>query len=431
MEAETVITSVWQKSKVLIKGMLIGGLVLALLIPSFFVQELIKEREQRQKEAFAEVSGKWAGQQTLTGPVLVLPYREIMQGSNNQTTTVTKLAYILPDKLDIQSTANPEKRYRGIYQVMLYSSDVKINGKFNEIPLQQLKIDPANVLWHEAYVCIDLTDAKGLKEEIKLNWNDSAFTLNPSSVNNAVMREAFNAPVSVEPGKPIVFSSNFSINGSGKLLFTPVGKETTVKLSSNWPDPSFTGGQLPDHRITDNGFVATWKNLAHTRNFPQAWTENSYNLQSSSFGADLFIPVNGYQKTMRSVKYAILCILLTFAAFFIIETVNKRSVHPFQYALIGLALILFYTLLLSFSEYTGFNAAYVIASAATVGLIAWFVKGILQSSKLTTVLSVVLVLMYSYVFTILQLQDYSLILGSIGLFLTLAVIMHFSKKIQW
>jgi len=134
---------------------------------------------------------------------------------------------------------------------------------------------------------------------------------------------------------------------------------------------------------------------------------------------------------MRSIKYAILCILLTFAAFFIIETVNKKSVHPFQYALIGAALILFYTLLLSFSEYTGFNIAYILASVATVGLIAWFVKGILQSSKLTLILSIVLVLMYSYVFTILQLQDYSLILGSIGLFLTLAVIMHFSKKIQW
>src|SRR4029079_5218967 len=209
------------------------------------VQDLIKEREQRQKEAFAEVSSKWAGQQTLTGPVLVLPYREIIQGNNNQTTTVNKLAYILPDKLDIQSTANPEKRYRGIYQVMLYSSDIKISGKFNEVPLQQLKIDPANVYWNEAYVCIDLTDAKGLKEEIKLNWNDSARTLNPSSVNNAVMREAFTAPVAVEPGKPIVFSSDFSINGSEKLLFTPVGKETIVKLSSAWPDPSFTGGQLP------------------------------------------------------------------------------------------------------------------------------------------------------------------------------------------
>ncbi len=221
------------------------------------------------------------------------------------------------------------------------------------------------------------------------------------------------------------------MNGSEQLLFTPVGKETTVKLSSSWPDPSFTGGQLPEHRISDTGFVATWKSLAHTRNFPQAWKETSYNLQSASFGADLFIPVNGYQKTMRSVKYAILCIILTFAAFFIIETVNKKSVHPFQYALIGLALILFYTLLLSFSEYIGFNAAYLIASIATVALIAWFVKGILQSSRLTTLLGVVLMLMYAYIFTILQLQDYSLLLGSIGLFLTLAVIMHFAKKIQW
>ncbi|MEI9913356.1 MAG: inner membrane CreD family protein [Bacteroidota bacterium] len=164
---------------------------------------------------------------------------------------------------------------------------------------------------------------------------------------------------------------------------------------------------------------------------PKYGGDTMNSITSEAFGADLFVPVNGYQKTMRSVKYAILCILLTFAAFFIIETVNKKSVHPFQYALIGLALILFYTLLLSFSEYTGFNIAYIIASIATVGLIGWFVKGLLQSSRLTSVLSVILVLMYSYVFTILQLQDYSLLLGSIGLFLTLAVIMHFSKKIQW
>ena len=428
---ETVVTSIWQKSKLLVKGLLIGGMVLLLMIPAYFVQNLIREREERQKEAFTEVSSKWAGRQNITGPVLVIPYTETMPANNIQSTASKKLAYVLPDKLIIQSVVNPEKRYRGIYQVMLYSSDIKISGRFNEIPLQQLKIDPANVVWSEAYICIGLTDVKGLKEEIKLNWNDSAVTLNPSSVNNAVMREGFTAPVTIEPGKGVSFSSVISINGSEQLLFTPVGKETTATLSSTWPDPSFTGGQLPDHRISDSGFVATWKNLAHTRSFPQAWKESSYNLESSSFGADLFIPVNGYQKTMRSVKYAILCILLTFAAFFIIETVNKKSVHPFQYALIGAALILFYTLLLSFSEYTGFNIAYIIASAATVGLIAWFVKGILQSSKLTSILSVVLVLMYSYVFTILQLQDYSLILGSMGLFLTLAVIMHFSKKIQW
>lgn len=428
---ETVATNIWQKSKLLIKGLLIGGLILLLLIPSYFVQEVIREREARQKEAFTEISSKWADRQDITGPVLVLPYTETITGDKEQVVILKKLAYVLPDNLNIESIVRPEERHRGIYQVMLYSAQVKMTGKFNPIPLQQLKIDPSAVLWNEAYICMGLADSKGLKEEIRVAWNDSVVTLNPSAVNNGVMKEGFVAPVIVSPDKVIQFSSSISVNGSEQLLFTPVGKETTVKLNSTWPDPSFTGGQLPDHRISDTGFVATWKSLAHTRNFPQAWKENSYNLQSASFGADLFIPVNGYQKTMRSVKYAILCILLTFAAFFIIETVNKKSVHPFQYALIGLALILFYTLLLSFSEYTGFNTAYIIASVATVGLITWFVKGILQSSRLTTVLGIVLMLMYSYIFTILQLQDYSLLLGSIGLFLTLAVIMHFSKKIQW
>ena len=428
---ETVAANIWQKSKLLVKGLLIGGLILLLLIPSYFVQEIIREREARQKEAFTEISGKWAGRQDITGPVLVLPYTETVTSDKGQVVSFKKLAYVLPDNLRIESIVKPEERHRGIYQVMLYSAQVKMTGKFSSIPLQQLKIDPSAVSWSEAYVCMSLADSKGLKEEIQVAWNDSVVTLNPSAINNGVMKEGFIAPVIVSPDKAIQFSSSISFNGSEQLLFTPVGKETTVKLNSTWSDPSFTGGQLPDHRISDTGFVATWKSLAHTRNFPQAWKDNSYNLQSASFGTDLFIPVNSYQKTMSSVKYAILCILLTFAAFFIIETVNKKSVHPFQYALIGLALILFYTLLLSFSEYTGFNTAYIIASAATVGLIAWFVKGILQSSKLTTILGVVLMLMYSYIFTILQLQDYSLLLGSIGLFLTLAVIMHFSKKIQW
>ena len=428
---ETVAANIWQRSKLLIKALLIGTMVLLLMIPAWFVQNVISEREARQQEAFNEVSSKWANRQNIMGPVLVLPYTENVMGDKGQPLVLKKLSYILPDKLDIGSTVEPEERHRGIYQVMLYSAEIRISGEFATIPLQQLKIDPAQVLWNEAYVCMSLTDSKGLKEEIKLQWNDSVATLNPSLVDNGVMKEGFIAQVTAAADRPVRFSSAIKINGSQQLLFTPVGKVTTVKLASTWPDPSFTGGQLPDHRISDTGFVATWKSLAHTRNFPQAWKETKSDLQSASFGADLFIAVNGYQKTMRSVKYAVLCILLTFAAFFIIETVNKKSVHPFQYALVGLALILFYTLLLSFSEYTGFNTAYIIASIATVGLIAWFVRGILQSSKLTSLLGIILALMYSYIFTILQLQDYSLLLGSIGLFLTLAVIMHFSKKIQW
>lgn len=432
---ETIVQSAWQKSKLIIKGLIIGTLALLLLIPASFVQNLIQEREARQKEAFTEVSSKWADRQNIIGPVLVIPYTRSASDKNGKPTIIKSLAYFLPDKLNIESNVNPEKRYRGIYQVMLYSSSVKLNGNFSALPLEKLNLTTADLAWNEAYVCIGISDAKGLKDELQIKWNDSTLSLTPSYINNALFKEGFVSPVNLsEPiaNSGISFSSVISINGSEQLTFTPVGKQTMVQMRSAWPDPSFTGTQLPDtSSISRNGFTARWKSLSHTRNFPQAWKDDSYNLSAASFGADLFIPVNGYQKTMRSVKYAILCILLTFTSFFLIETNNKRSVHPIQYALIGFALILFYTLLLSFSEYIGFNGAYAVAAAATVGLITWFVKGLLQSMKLSVLLTLILVLLYSYVFTILQLQDYALLLGSIGLFLTLAVVMYYSRRVQW
>ena len=432
---ETIVNNIWQRSKWIIKGLIIGSLALLLLIPAYFVQNLIQERQLRQQEAFNEVSSKWASRQNITGPVLVIPYTRSATDNNGKPVTIKSLAYFLPDKLNIESNVRPEKRYRGIYEVMLYSSSARLNGNFSGLPLQKLNLASTDLAWNEAYVCLAITDAKGLKDELQIKWNDSTLSLAPSYINNAVFKDGFVSPVTItesEAKKGFSFSSQININGSEQLLFTPVGKQTIMQMQSSWPDPSFTGNQLPDTSgISATGFTARWKSLSHTRNFPQAWKDDSYNLSSSSFGADLFIPVNGYQKTMRSVKYAILCILLTFTAFFLIETNNGKSVHPVQYALVGFALILFYTLLLSFSEYIGFNGAYAVATAATVGLITWFVKGLLNSMKLSILLSFVLVLLYSYVFTILQLQDYALLLGSVGLFLALAVVMYYSRRVQW
>ncbi len=428
---ESIVTTTVQKSRFLLKGLLIAGLILLLMIPAWFVKDLVQEREARQQEAFTEVSSKWAGKQNFTGPILVIPYNEPVKLTNGTTGTQKKYAYLLPDKLSIAATVNPEKKYRGIYEVMLYTAQLNIQGSFSPATLHTLQLPAEAILWKEAYVCATLTDAKGLKEQVSLQWNDTVVTLEPTSLRNNILQEGFAAPVTISPERAISFSGKVVLNGSQQLLFTPLGKETTVTMASAWPDPSFTGSQLPLHQITENGFEATWKSFSHSRNFPQVWKDQNVSFSSADFGTELFIPVNTYQKTMRSVKYAMLCIILTFAAFFLIETIHKKAVHPFQYCLIGLALLLFYTLLLSIGEYTGFNIAYSIASLATILLIAWFVKGILQSGKLTTILSVVLALLYSYVFSILQLQDYSLLLGSIGLFLTLAAIMNFSKKIQW
>jgi len=446
---ETVVQNGWTKTKILVKALIIGGIVLILQIPTLFIQDLIKEREQRQKEAIAEVSSKWAKKQNITGPVLVLPFWQWNGDSSNKNGT-KHFAYFLPETLTINSTVSPEEKYRGIYKVMLYTSRVKLKGAFHSLPLEKLKIEPKDVIWNKAFVHINISDVKGLNEELKIQWNNQVLTMSPEAVEGSAIGNGLNAQLNlnnVEEVNHIDFAADMILGGSEELLFTPIGKSTSVEMSAKWPHPSFTGDILPvNSKITNDSFYANWKSVSQKRNFPQQWKDNAFiisdsndpatvtvgnNINRNAFGTNLYVPVNGYQKTMRSVKYSFLCILLTFAAFFLIETSNKKSVHPFQYGLVGLALVLFYTLLLSFSEYIGFNLSYAVASIATIGLITWFVNGILNSAKLTTVLVVVLLLVYTYVFTILQLQDYALLLGSIGLFVALAIIMHFSKKIQW
>ena len=455
---ETTLQNVWSKSKVLVKGLIISFLVLLLIIPTIFIQELIAEREQRQNEAIAEVSSKWAGGQVVTGPMLVLPYWQSEGDSATKKIRSKHFAYFLPDALTVNASIFPKEKHRGIYKVMLYNSMVHLSGQFKEIDISKMNIIPEDVIWNEAFVKLNVSDVKGLNEELTLNWNNQPFSLSPQSFEDRSGSKGLTANIPLSSAadlKNLPFSIKLDLNGSEELLITPVGKSTSVSIQSSWPHPSFIGDILPQtSQVKDTGFTATWKSMAYKRAYPQQWKDDAYilgnrsrsfqgvnrktevvmnssQINDASFGASLFVPVNGYQKTLRSVKYAVLCILLTFAAFFLIETSNKRSVHPFQYGLVGLALVLFYVLLLSLSEYIGFNISYIIASVATIGLISWFVKGILFSNRLSGLLSLVLVLMYTYVFTILQLQDYSLLFGSIGLFITLAVIMYFSRKIQW
>lgn len=458
--AQTVKTA-WQKSKWIIKGCIIGCLALILMIPMLYVKDIIREREQRQREAAAEISSKWAGPQNIIGPVIGIPFWKSTGGDTSARKNVYKqIAWFLPERLDITASVNPREKHRGIFKVMLYDAKIRLAGLFDELPLEKLGIRPDQVIWNEAFVKIDVADSRGLNDPLLLSWRDSLIELAPQT-DGAEGGMTGRLPVSSpDELKKANFGITIDLNGSEQLLFTPVGKTTTVRMESAWKHPSFSGNTLPVRTdIGDTGFTASWKSMAHTRNFPQQWIDQAFDfrhlfpatghqaggtvrdpavpasfahsLSAAAFGTDLFIPVNGYQKTMRTIKYALLCILLTFAAFFLIETSQKKSVHPFHYGLVGLALVLFYTLLLSFTEYFGFNSAYAVAAVATIGLIGWFVKGILGSAGATTILLVVLVLIYSYVFSLLQLQDYSLLLGSIGLFLSLGVVMHFSRKLQW
>jgi inner membrane protein len=211
-----------------------------------------------------------------------------------------------------------------------------------------------------------------------------------------------------------------------------VGKETTVKLSSTWPDPSFVGNFLPAHHETSQeGFDASWKILHLNRNYPQKWTGSNNQVEASTFGVKLLVPVDEYQKNMRTAKYAFMFIGLTFLSFFMIELLNKKLIHPIQYLLIGFSLLVFYTLLLSFSEQMVFKYAYMISSVATIGLITSYTRGVLKDTLQTGIILLILVLLYAYLYIVLQLQDLALMIGSIGLFIILSLVMYLTRKVDW
>ncbi len=239
--------------------------------------------------------------------------------------------------------------------------------------------------------------------------------------------------VVIQSDKAISFSMDIKLKGSQYLYFTAVGKTTKVHLQSLWKNPSFEGKFLPAETasINQNGFDASWNVLQVSSGSPQFWKDQKVDINQASFGVKLLQPTDGYSKTKRSVKYALLFISLTFTIFFFIEVLQKKQVHPLQYLLVGLALCVFYTLLLSFTEYCGFNIAYIIASSATLALIGLYVWGVFKQVKIAVLFTSALTTLYAYIFVLIQLQDYALLFGSIGLFFILAVIMFYSRKIEW
>jgi inner membrane protein len=422
----------FQKNQITVKGILIFLLMLGLLIPTSMVESLIVERESRKNEAFQEVSSKWGGHQTINGPVLVVPYEAtIYPSEGNKVRKVTEYAYFLPDDLKIKSEVGPEKRYRGIFEVVLYSSKIQLDGAFNPLQIQKLIPENAPIYWDKAVLVLGVPDLRGLADQVKLNWNNQPLVFEPGVPVPDMINSGIHVPVSIKPEAGHQFHIELALKGSDYLYFTPVGKVTEVKMAAPWKDPSFNGAFLPDEKnITNEGFTASWKVLNLNRNFPQQWVGNqNYSFQESAFGVSFLLPVDNYQKSTRSVKYAILFIGLTFLTVFFIELGQKKRVHPFQYALIGLALVIFYTLLVSISEHTSFNLAYLIAGVMTVGLTGIFARSLFQSGKMALIVGGTMTLLYGFLFVVLQLQDYALLIGSLGLFAILAVVMYVSRRV--
>ncbi|WP_246197594.1 cell envelope integrity protein CreD [Chitinophaga agrisoli] len=423
-----------QRHAYAIKAVIIGILVLVLLIPTAMIMGLINERQRMQDDATNEVSAKWANAQTVTGPILVVPY----QRANAKGELITQTAFFLPDKLNVNGALTPEIRKRGIYEVALYNSRLQLSGSFATPDPALLNIPAASVLWKEAYLAVGISDMRGIGNQVQVIWNGQPHVFNPGTPPGDVLQSAIVAkiPLSAAEGDTTAggsFSINLELKGSGQVYFTPVGQYTQVDLNAPWANPSFDGAFLPGKRtISDNGFNANWQVLHTNRSFPQSWTtENKYDIHTADFGVKLFLPVDGYLKSTRAVKYAILIIGLTFLLFYFIELLYHHSVHPLQYILIGVALCIFYTLLIALAEQLSFNVAYLIAAALTLGLVTAYAASVFKKLGTTMAVGGTLFTLYLFIYVIIQSEDQALLMGSLGLFIILAIVMYFSRKIKW
>jgi inner membrane protein len=431
----------WFSESIIIKVGLIGFLTILLLIPSNLIQELVSERQTRQLEITKEITDKWSSKQLIEGPVLVLPHKKLIGNKDAAGKTVYKEIisniYILPELLNVKSSVTPQILHRGIFGAVVYDSKVNVNGKFSELEIEKSGVDPEMILWDKAKVVIGISDLKGMKNNPEIKLSEKTYQVEPDFTSLKLFTNNLIILPDLSEGKrtSLNFSFNLDLRGSDELSFLPLGKSTLVSVNGKWKDPSFIGRYLPEERtINENGFSANWKMPYFNRPFPQQWEEVNSVLKTddkASFGVKFMLPVDQYQKTMRTAKYSFLIILLTFISLLFTEMIQNKKVHLLQYVLIGAAMIIYYTLLLSFSEQVGFNYAYLIASVCTIVLIGLFMASLLKNKKAALILSSILSIFYGFIFIIIQLQDLALLYGSIGLFIIVATIMYLSSKIDW
>ena len=435
---------------------MIGILTLLMLIPLAMIDNTIKERSARYYDVLDDIASRWGAQQTLIGPILVVPYIEhvvtvnTITEKNGESKTISKDVFtektwvILPQDLEIVADLKEEYRKRGIYNSLVYAADTVVQGHFNIEHLLETCDSNCSISWDKAWLSIGLSDTKAITETSRMNWDGSSIAINPGTKIPNLLKNGFHAPLlGNEPQTPLpTFRIRIAMNGSKGFRFAPLGETTKAKITSSWPHPSFQGEILPKEQdITDEGFTARWQIPNLARNYPQYWeidesegvklkSVSSYDLYRFTTGVDLFEPVTLYSKISRATKYGILFIALTYITFLIFELTIRAKPHFVQYALVGIALSLFYLLLVSLAEHTVFLYAYLIASGVTIVLITLYSMAVLKKKSRALWIGVLLIGLYAVLYTLLHLEDYALVAGSALLLVVLSVLMFVTRHLE-
>jgi inner membrane protein len=424
------------KNSQFIRILLVSFLILILQIPTVMMQGLVSDRQALRQEAISSITTKWGAQQEIIGPRLIVPYIKRVQSGNTQRSEV-KPGVFLPKDLNISGTMDSETRYRGIFEVPVYQTSLILKGQFQRPDLSNWGVRPEDILWDRAELNLQISDAHAIQNQTKLTWNQEPIAFAPGQGKLGGNQPGIHANLNKQmTGNTFTFEIPLKLNGSERIAFAPFGEVTQVKLKSNWRDPSFQGLWLPTERsVTDKGFEASWTIPSLGRNYPQQWNLDSpvgpEIIQASVFGADLISPVDNYRMASRSIQYNFLFLVLTFATFWLFEVTVRLRVHPLQYLLVGVAMSLFYLLQLALSEHLGFNISYLIASAAVVIMISTYSIAVLRAKQRASIIGGMQIALYGYLYVVLANQDYSLLIGSIGLFGFLAAVMYLTRKIDW
>ncbi len=422
-----------RSNKILIKGAITAALIGMMMIPTVFISDLVQERKARNETVVEEVDSRWALAQTLSGPYIFLPYRVNTIDATGKPVVISYHLLILPENKQVAGKINHEIRERSIYKVLLYRASLTDQGNFVFSLPKEVTAD--QVQWSDARICFGISDFKGIEEKFVIRFNGSDDELSPGLPVGDISEKGLSAPIilsSADLGKPLNYQMNIKIKGSEMFHFVPLSGNSHYSLISDWPSPSFDGSNLPSERnVTKTGFTADWNFNKANLPFGTVLTDFKFDQSALAFGVTMIEPADQYAKTNRSIKYAILIIGLTFSLFFIIELMQRKPIHPVQYVLIGLALVIFYSLLLAISEFLDFDYAYLIASTGTILLIGLYAKAHFKSWRSSGIFTGVLTLLYGFIFVLIRLEDTALLVGSIGLFIILALTMYGSKKVNW
>lgn len=425
-------------------------LVLVILIPMDMIHGLVAERMQRRDQAIADITASWGQAQDIVGPVIVIPYtysiknweERLVDGravSVEVESTQTAEAFFLPADLTIEGTVVPSTRHRGIYEAVVYDGDFQLNGRFTPPDFAELDIPHDAIQWDNAVIAMAVSDLRGTSEMLQVTFAGQTLVFRPGS-----RLSGYHSGISVrlpdlrQLGDDLEFTMDLSLKGSRQIRFAPVAQQNKVNITSPWSSPSFQGAFLPEsYTIDADGFDAHWEASWYGRGYPQQSTSrtqphpNASAITPSLFGVDFIVTVDSYRLVDRATKYAVLFIALIFTAFFLFEILANLRIHPIQYLMVGAALCLFYLAVLSLSEFIPFNTAYWIGVAASSLLIILYSLKVLGSGLRTLVIAAALAIVYTFLFVILQLQDYSLLFGTAGLFVVLALVMYATRNLDW